>query len=113
MSRTVPQAGDLRERITVERFEEAGQDASGARSGSWAVIGAFWTSVRPAPGTTGNRDGRAVSMRTRRLIVRDEVDIRPGDRVLHNSSRFDVIDVRPERPNSRFLVVEAEGEEAV
>lgn len=113
MSRTVPQAGDLRDRITIQRFSETGQDSTGARIGSWVAVGRAWASVRPVGGNTEERDGRATARRRYRLIVRDEIDIRAGDRLLFGAETMSVRAVYPERANARYLVVEATAEDGV
>ena len=91
-------AGDLTERVTVERFT-ATYDELGQPIESWAPLFTCWAAVEPLTGREYLAAQAAVSEVTARIRMRFRPWMTAEDRVIHNGTTYgieSVIDVRSE-----------------
>lgn len=100
-------AGVLRERVLVERPDEA-RDALGGRGGDWIAEGAAWALLEPA-GRGGDVRGDAREAMPRfRVLMRARGDVAPGWRLVWRGAGLMVAAVErdPRAPDRMVLLVE-------
>lgn len=89
------QAGQLRDRITIQR-KTAGTDAWGAPlPEAWADYASLWSNIRHLSGTESIKAGADVSVVRASIRIRWRTDITAGMRVLHGAAVYDIEAVLP------------------
>ena len=91
-------AGDLDQRVTVERYTST-QDELGQPIESWAPLFTCWAAVEPLTGREYLAAQAAVSEVTAKIRMRFRPWMTAQDRVIHNGITYgiqSVIDVRSE-----------------
>lgn len=89
-------AGDLDQRVTVERFTST-QDELGQPIESWAPLFTCWAAVEPLTGREYLAAQAAVSEVTARIRMRFRPWMTAQDRVIHNGTTYGIeslVDVR-------------------
>ena len=92
-------AGQLDQRVTVERFSRT-EDELGQPIESWAPLFTCWAAVEPLTGREFIAAQAAVSEVKVKIIMRYRPGITPADRVSHNGQVYGieaVIDVHSSR----------------
>ena len=92
-------AGDLTERVTVERFTST-QDELGQPIEAWAPLFTCWAAVEPLTGREYIAAQAAMSEVKVKIIMRYRPGITPADRVSHGGQVYGieaVIDVHSSR----------------
>lgn len=84
------QAGQLRDRITIQR-KTAGTDAWGAPlPEAWADYASVWSNIRFLSGTESIKAGADTSIVKASIRIRWREDITAGMRVVHGGQAFDI-----------------------
>jgi len=103
---TLPQAGELAERLILEVPVDTA-DGAGGFTRSFEPRAALWAKVRPVSGKAIETAARAGEQRRFEVILRNE------DTALHRGMRFhwrmrqlDVLAVRPLDSGERFLILD-------
>lgn len=103
-------AGDLRDRITVQR-PTTGDDGFGNVTTGWADLCTLWANIRETPGKEAVAAGRIEASRTATIWVRDSSvsrDITAADRVVYAGQVWNIRGVgRAIDRTMRELLVEA------
>jgi len=85
-------AGDLRHRITIERYTES-QNDFGEVVESWSELLSTRASVRPISAKDIFTNSGLINETTHRVFMRYQEDIKPNDRVLYTGRIFDISSV--------------------
>lgn len=99
-------AGRLRHRLTVQQ-QGTSQDSVGQQVQTWTDVGTYWGSVDPVSARDYfNASGEHAEI-THKVLMRDELTLRPGDRIVYNSRQFDVRQVMKIGERDRWLNIMA------
>ena len=102
-------AGDLDQRVTVERqqggFDELGQPLPD----NWAPLFTCWAAVEPLVGREYLAAQAAQSEVTARVTMRYRTGITAQDRVIHNGTTYNIVSVIDVRSGHRELVLMCRG----
>ena len=97
-------AGDLTERVTVERFTST-QDELGQPIEAWAPLFTCWAAVEPLTGREYLAAQAAVSEVTARIRMRFRPWMTAQDRVIHNGTTYGIESLVDVRSDHRELVL--------
>ena len=97
-------AGDLTERISVERFTST-EDELGQPIESWAPLFTCWAAVEPLTGREYLAAQAAVSEVTARIRMRFRPWMTAQDRVIHNGTIYGIESLVDVRSGNRELVM--------
>ena len=95
-------AGELDQRVTLERFGEY-KDASGAWTEGWETVGAFWAAVLPLTGKEIIAADAVTAITDVRVIMRYQPGVTAADRLKHDGKTFNVVTVINRRSANREL----------
>ena len=82
-------AGELDQRVTLERFGEY-KDASGAWTEGWETVGTFWAAVLPLTGREVIAADAVTAIGDVRIIMRYRPGITPADRLTHKGKQMNI-----------------------
>ena len=85
-------AGELDQRVTLERFGEY-KDASGAWTEGWETVGTFWAAVLPLTGREVIAADAVTAIGDVRIIMRYRPGISPADRLTHKGKQMNITTV--------------------
>ena len=85
-------AGQLNQRVTLERFTET-EDAYGATVTDWATVGTFWAAVLPLTGREVIAADAVTAISDVRIIMRYRPGITPADRLTHKGKQMNITTV--------------------
>ena len=97
-------AGDLDQRVTVERFT-ATYDELGQPIESWAPLFTCWAAVEPLTGREFIAAQAAQSEVTARIRMRFRPWMTAEDRVIHNGTTYNIVSLVDVRSENRELVL--------
>ena len=97
-------AGDLTERVTVERFT-ATYDELGQPIEAWAPLFTCWAAVEPLTGREFIAAQAAQSEVTARIRMRFRPWMTAEDRVIHNGTTYNIVSLIDVRSDHRELVL--------
>ena len=97
-------AGDLDQRVTVERYTST-QDELGQPIESWAPLFTCWAAVEPLTGREYLAAQAAVSEVTARIRMRFRPWMTAQDRVIHNGTTYGIESLVDVRSGNRELVL--------
>lgn len=100
-------AGDLDQRVTIERLSGGVDELGQPLPDEWTAIGSCWASVRPLMGREYIAAQAAQSEVTARVVIRYRPGITPADRVNHEGRLYNitaVLDVRSEHDELVLMV---------
>ncbi len=97
-------AGDLTERVTVERFT-ATYDELGQPIEAWAPLFTCWAAVEPLTGREYLAAQAAVSEVTAKIRMRFRPWMTAQDRVIHNGTTYGIESLVDVRSENRELVL--------
>ena len=97
-------AGDLTERVTVERFTST-QDELGQPIESWAPLFTCWAAVEPLTGREYLAAQAAVSEVTAKIRMRFRPWMTAEDRVIHNCTTYNIVSLIVVRSGHRELLL--------
>ena len=95
-------AGELDQRVTLERFGEY-KDASGAWTEGWATVGTFWAAVLPLTGREVIAADAVTAIGDVRIIMRYRPGITPADRLTHKGKQMNITAVIDRHSAGRTL----------
>ena len=95
-------AGELDQRVTLERFGEY-KDASGAWTEGWETVGTFWAAVLPLTGKEIIAADAVTAITDVRVIMRYQPGVTAADRLKHDGKTFNVVTVINRRSANREL----------
>ena len=95
-------AGELDQRVTLERFGEY-KDASGAWTEGWETVGTFWAAVLPLTGKEIIAGDAVAAITDVRVIMRYQPGVTAADRLKHDGKTFNVVTVINRRSANREL----------
>lgn len=101
-------AGDLDQRVTVERFTST-QDELGQPIESWAPLFTCWAAVEPLTGREFIAAQAAQSEVTARIRMRFRPWMTAEDRVIHDGKTYNIVSVVDPRSQGRELVLMCRG----
>lgn len=101
-------AGQLDQRVTVERLEQ-GQDEIGQPYSTWTPVVTLWAAVEPQAGREFVAAGAAQSQLTTKIRIRYRPGIQSDDRVIHNGKAMNIQSVIDYRSQRRELVLMCRG----
>ena len=96
-------AGDLTERVTVERFTSTTYDELGQPIEAWAPLFTCWAAVEPLTGREYLAAGALLSEVTARIRMRYRPGITAADRVIHNGKVYGITSVADVHSSRREL----------
>ena len=82
-------AGELDQRVTLERFGEY-KDASGAWTEGWETVGTFWAAVLPLTGKEIIAADAVTAITDVRVILRYQPGITAADRLTHRGKTLEI-----------------------
>ncbi len=88
-------AGDLRNRITIQR-RAPGSDAAGQPSTHWAPVATVWASIRTTSGLQAIKAGATTSLVQASIRIRRRDGITSAMRVLHGTTVYEIKAVLPD-----------------
>lgn len=97
-------AGQLDQRVTVERFSRT-EDELGQPIESWAPLFTCWAEVSPLVGREFIAAQAAQSEVTARIRMRFRPWMTAEDRVIHNGTTYNIVSVIDVRSENRELVL--------
>lgn len=97
--------GQLRHRITILEYSSE-PDGKGGVTSTWAQVATVWALIVPTGGAEAVTGGTIQSQVRYRIIVRDNAQIHPRQRIEWRSKVMDIRAVQPVEPG--FLQLEAE-----
>ena len=97
-------AGDLTERVTVERFTST-EDELGQPIETWAPLFTCWAAVEPLTGREYLAAQAAVSEVTAKIRMRFRPWMTSQDRVIHEGTVYQIQSVIDVRSENRELVL--------
>lgn len=97
-------AGDLDQRVTVERFTST-EDELGQPIETWAPLFTCWAAVEPLTGREYLAAQAAVSEVTARIRMRFRPWMTAQDRVVHNGTTYGIESLIDVRSGNRELVL--------
>lgn len=97
-------AGQLDQRVTVERLEE-GQDELGQPFSTWTTLYTVWAAVEPLSGREYIAAMSAQSEVTTRISLRYRPGITSADRVNHEGTLYNITSVIDYKSRNRELVL--------
>ena len=95
-------AGQLNQRVTLERFTET-EDAYGATVTDWATVGTFWAAVLPLTGREVIAADAVTAIGDVRIIMRYRPGITPADRLTHKGKQMNITAVIDRHSAGRTL----------
>ena len=95
-------AGELDQRVTLERFGEC-KDASGAWTEDWATVGTFWAAVLPLTGKEVIAADAVTALTDVRVIMRYQPGVTAADRLKHDGKTLEIATVINRRSAGREL----------
>lgn len=95
-------AGELDQRVTLERFGEY-KDASGAWTEGWETVGTFWAAVLPLTGREVIAADAVTAIGDVRIIMRYRPGITPADRLTHKGKQMNITAVIDRHSAGRTL----------
>ena len=95
-------AGELDQRVTLERFGEY-KDASGAWTEGWETVGTFWAAVLPLTGKEVIAADAVTAISDVRIIMRYRPGITPADRLTHKGKQMNITAVIDRHSAGRTL----------
>ena len=96
-------AGDLRNRITIQRLAQ-NEDAWGQPlPAGWADVGKAWANIRNQSGLATIKAGAEISIVQTSIRVRYRADVLAGMRVLHGATVYMVRAVLPGEARREYL----------
>lgn len=100
-------AGELRDRVTLQRFTTTLDPKWGAAPG-WEAVDALWASVTPIGSKeTFAQQGVSTSI-THRVVIRYRADVTTKHRLIYRGSRkLDIVGVHDPDGRRRELVIDA------
>lgn len=101
-------AGQLDQRVTVERFTST-TDAWGTPIESWAPLFTCWAAVEPLAGREYIAAQAAQSEVTAKIRIRWRPDVDSQVRVVHRGKTYDVESVIDPRSERKDLILMAKG----
>ena len=101
-------AGQLDQRVTVERLEE-GVDELGQPVSTWIALVTVWAAVEPLTGREYIAAAAAVSEVTTRIRLRYRPGITPADRVNHEGKLYGITSLIDYKSANRELVLMCRG----
>ena len=100
-------AGDMRERVTVQRAT-ASADGYGGQNVSWADVATMWAKVQPVKGTEGVQAGGVAALETYLVTVRYGADVSELDRLSWRSKTMNIRTAQDRERNRQWLTLECE-----
>lgn len=100
-------AGSLRERVTIERLDIAG-DGAGGQIETWTPRVSVWAEVKPVRGREIVSGERIVGAETYLVTMRYRSDIALSDRVVWRGRALNINSVQDRDMRRKYLVIEAE-----
>lgn len=97
-------AGQLDQRVTVERLQQ-GQDEYGGPVTTWAPLFTTWAAVEPLTGREYFAAAAVQSEVTTRLRLRFRPGVSAADRVTHEGRVYDITSVIDFKSSNRELVL--------
>jgi SPP1 family predicted phage head-tail adaptor len=97
-------AGDLDQRVTVERFTST-EDELGQPIQTWAPLFTCWAAVEPLTGREYLAAAALVSEVTARIRMRFRPWMTAQDRVIHNGTTYGIESLIDVRSGNRELVL--------
>lgn len=104
MARTMPGAGELRERITVQRVSTTRDDMGGLIE-TWADLATLWARVEQASSGEQFRRQQAGATAAWTVTVRWRGDLRPADRISWRGRSFEIVALENPDLRRRFLAI--------
>ena len=101
-------AGQLDQRVTVERLQE-GQDELGQPVSTWTALVTVWAGSEPLVGREYIAAAAAVSEVTTRIRLRYRPGITPADRVNHEGKLYGITSLIDYKSANRELVLMCRG----
>ena len=99
-------AGQLSNRVTLERPVRSGDGAGGATV-DWQEVATLWARIEPVEAGERNAADRLATRVTHRIPLRFRGDVEGGMRVVHRGRKLAVAAWRDPDETRRFLVLEA------
>lgn len=95
-------AGQLNQRVTLERFTET-EDAYGATVTDWATVGTFWAAVLPLTGKEIIAGDAVAAITDVRVIMRYQPGVTAADRLGHRGKVLEIKTVINRNSGNREL----------
>jgi SPP1 family predicted phage head-tail adaptor len=102
-------AGQLDQRITVERLETTVDPDYGTSTDEWVPLMTAWAAVEPLSGREYLAGLMPVAAVTTRIRLRYRPGIKPADRVVHVGTIYRIQSVIDTKSANRELVLMCEG----
>lgn len=87
-------AGDLTQRISLQRDTSSSVDDYGQVTRSFATYLTIWASVRPLSSREQEQGKARQATISHRVIMRHKADVLPSDRILMGSRILEIVSVR-------------------
>jgi SPP1 family predicted phage head-tail adaptor len=100
-------AGDLNERVTIERSTST-SDGGGGRDVTWATVYELWANVKSVRGRETTDLGRTVTAETFVINVRFGVTITTVDRAVWRGKTMEIRSAQDREGDRRWLTLETE-----
>lgn len=97
------QAGDLRQRVTIQEAADPARDTYGAEIVVWADVATVWGAVEPLTGREFFDAQATNAETTTRIRIRYRIGIVPKMRVVWGSHRYDIQSVTEIKSGRREL----------
>lgn len=94
-------AGSLDQRAMHERAVDS-PDGAGGFNRSWQTLESVWVGVEPASARRGVRAEQTAQFGAFNITARQQIDIRPGDRLLWRGRILSVLTVMPADEKAQF-----------
>ena len=98
-------AGDLDQRVTVERLQGGFDELGQPLPDTWAPLFTCWAAVEPLTGREYLAAQAAVSEVTARIRMRFRPWMTAQDRVIHDGKTYNIVSVVDPRSQGRELVL--------
>lgn len=104
-------AGQLDRRITIQRWQQSGQDAHGQETGSWVALRSCWARRQYIRGQERLEVSQTAATQAEIFRVRGDVDVTPKDRLVFDGVAYDIVSVQPlGRDEGREILAQARAE---
>jgi len=101
-------AGDLDQRVTIERFAEVQDPNTGVMIEGWAPLATVWAAVEPLNGREYLASQAVQAALSTRIRIRYRPSLTATDRVSHDDKKYNILTIINPQSGGRELVLMCE-----